>query len=211
MFLQITSGIALGLLLGTLVGFSQSPVTATVIAALTGVLALFFGFNAQSDADGRFLANSRVSAGRLCGFGFACTIALILSLYARTHDTLSIPLKTQISTLISAGYTEDEAHAWGAYKNAGILLRMNGKAIADKDDKRTQTAASVLFADPGVDPCFIFSSKRIANVDDRISAMRDSGQRFASLADSISTLDKTRKESIMKGMNDLFCPGGTHD
>jgi hypothetical protein len=207
-FIQTVSGIALGLLLGTLVGFSQSPVAATVVGALTGALALFLGFNTKSDGDGHLSSDSRASAGRVCGFGFACTAALLLSLYARTHDAFSIPIQSQIDVLKTAKYSDDEAHSWVAYKNAGILLRISREAIADKDDKRTQTAGSVLFDDPGADPCFVFDPKRIPKVDDRISAMRNSGPRFVGIADSVEKLDQPSKKAIMDGMTRLFCPEG---
>jgi hypothetical protein len=189
-FLQIVSGIAIGLLLGTLVGFSQSPVVATVVGALTGALALFLGFNSKSDSNGPASHNYRESAGRICGFGFACTLALVLSLYARTHDSLSVAIESQINAL----------------KNAGLLLRMNAKTIADKDDKRTLTTGTVLFAGTGVDACFNFDPKRIPNVDDRISAMRNSDPRFSALADSMDKLDPATKKSMMDGMSRLFCP-----
>jgi hypothetical protein len=209
LLLQTVSGIALGLLLGTLVGFSQSPVVAAVVGALTGGLVLFLGFNTKPDADGQPTQDSRAAAGRLAGFGFACTVALVFSLYARTHDTLSVAVATQVNTLKSAGYSEDEAHAWVAYKNAGLLLRMNKEAIADKDDKRAATAESVLFADQGVDPCFSFDRTRIADVNERITAMRNSGPRFVTLADAISKLDPAKKEAMMDGMSRLFCPAST--
>jgi hypothetical protein len=208
LFLQTASGIALGLLLGALIGLSQSPVAATVVGALTGALALFLGFSTRGESGAAQSTASLASAARTCGFGVACTLAVVFALYARTHDAFSIAVKRQIDALVGAGFTPDEAHAWVAYKNAGLLFRINREMIASESDKRAQTAESVLFADPGVDPCFNFDSKRIPSVDDRIAAMRNSGPRFVALAEAISKMDSARKVAVMDGMSQLFCPTG---
>jgi len=207
--LQILAGAALGLLLGTVVGFSQSPVAATVVGALTGALVLFLGFSSKSPPSGQLSADAKASAGRLSGFGFTCTAALLFSLFARTRDLLGVPIGTQIKTLTDARFSEDEAHSWVAYKNSGLYMRINREATADKDDPRTKTGLSVLFSDPGSDPCFNFDPNRIPDIDDRILGMRNSGPRFTNLADAVSKLDKPLKESVMQGIGQLICPQGT--
>ncbi|MBB5063079.1 hypothetical protein [Granulicella mallensis] len=205
----MASGVALGLLLGALIGLSQSPIATNVAGALTGALALFLGLSTKGESGGQLPTTLRASAAKTCGFGVACTLSVVLSLYARTHNTFSTAVKPQIDELIGAGFTQDEAHAWVAYKNAGLLFRMNREMTASESDKRAQTAESILFSDPGVDPCFNFDPKRIAGVDARVAAMRNSGPRFLALAEAISKMDPATKEAVMNGMSQLFCPRGT--
>ena len=120
MFVNVLAGVALGTLLGLLVGLTNSPVVAIVVGALASGLLVLLGLGATKGEDA---AATRANAGRLCGFGFAAAAALLVGMGIRTHETLTPAPDLQVKRLTDSGFTNDEAHAWVAYKNAGLLFR----------------------------------------------------------------------------------------
>ena len=119
MFGQIFAGVGLGLLVGVLVGLSFSPVVSVVVGALaTGMTALLgFGLPAKNGEP----AHAVGSVGRLGSFGIACAAAVLLSLFVRTHNWMSPKIADQVAEVRKAGYSEEEARSWVAYKNFGTL------------------------------------------------------------------------------------------
>jgi hypothetical protein len=96
MVLQLLAGAGIGLLLGLLVGLSSSHVVATVVGAVAGGLLILLGFNSSKDDSS---ATPPATAWRLAGFGFACSLALIVSVWIRAHHSLSPPVKDQVKEL----------------------------------------------------------------------------------------------------------------
>src|SRR5688500_20396205 len=97
---QIFSGIGLGALVGRWVALSTAHVVGSVIAALTALLAGFFGLsNTQVDTSG----------WRIGSFGFACIIGVIAGLWIRNGGELLPTVESQIGEWTSAGYPEEQA------------------------------------------------------------------------------------------------------
>jgi hypothetical protein len=203
---QLLAGTALGLLLGLLVGLSSSPVVATAVGALTGGMLVFLGFTSNSQADSNTKSPFEAAGWRLTGFGLACTVALVVGLLIRTHDLLAQPIKKQVSELTDAGFTSDEAHAWVAYKNIGVLMREPSNLPMDKDKRAAGTASSYLFASPGTDSCDLFNPDKYSSQAEHLIALRNAGGRYAAFADSISKLDERSLATTLSGTKHLFCP-----
>jgi MFS family permease len=108
---QIFSGIGLGGLVGLLVALSTAHVVGSVIAALTALLAGFFGLsNTQVDTSG----------WRIGSFGFACIIGVIAGLWIRNGGELLPTVESQIGEWTSAGYPEEQARELVALQRLGI-------------------------------------------------------------------------------------------
>lgn len=72
-FWQAVGGAGLGLVTGTLVGLSSSPVVATVVGALSAALGAFLGLRSPE-------AVSTGSDIRLGAFGICCVASIFLGL-----------------------------------------------------------------------------------------------------------------------------------
>jgi hypothetical protein len=73
----------MGLLLGTLVGLSSSPVVGVVVGALASVLAIFLGLDATA---GSALGALRVNGPRIGALGAATVVGLGLGLWVRVTN-----------------------------------------------------------------------------------------------------------------------------
>jgi hypothetical protein len=80
---DVLAGAGLGLMLGTLMGLSQSEVVGTVIAALAAVLAVFLGLDITT---GSLLGALRINGARIGSLGLATVIGVGLGLYVRVND-----------------------------------------------------------------------------------------------------------------------------
>jgi hypothetical protein len=203
---QLLAGTALGLLLGLLVGLSSSPVVATVVGALTGGMLVFLGFTSNSQPDSNTRSSFDAAGWRLTGFGLACTIALLAGLLVRTRNLLTPPIRRQVSELTDAGFTSDEAHAWVAYKNIGVLMRAQPNVPTDKDKRAAGTASSYLFATPSADSCDLFDPDKYSSPAELLIALRNAGGRYAAFAGSIAKLDERARAAALAATKHLFCP-----
>lgn len=82
---DVFAGAGIGLLLGTVVGLSNAPVVATVVGALTSLLALFLGLDDKASAT----RLPSVNAVRIGAFGFATVAGLGLGLSVRINNPLA--------------------------------------------------------------------------------------------------------------------------
>lgn len=83
-FPDVFAGGGIGLLLGTALSLSLTPVIAGFISAITSLLAVLLGLDGSSSGK-RML---RVNALRIGAFGFATVIGLGMGLYVRTSEPL---------------------------------------------------------------------------------------------------------------------------
>jgi hypothetical protein len=208
MFGQLFAGIGLGLLVGVLVGLSSSPVVSVVVGALAAGMVTLLGF-VQSVKAGE-TSNSEGSVVRLGGFGVACTAAILLGLFIRTHDLLSPSIADQVSEVQKAGYTSPEARRWVAYKNVGAVLESgsSGGSTAQPETGRgaESVAGSVLFSSADAGECQHFDTARYKDVPEHLYSLRQSGGKYAEYAEKISTLDASRQKAVLDSLRLLACP-----
>ena len=107
---MIFAGTGFGLLLGILVGLSDSPVVGIVVGSLAALIAGYLGVkDKKAPEQGRV---SILNALRGGFFSFACIIGVLSGVYIRTHNYLSPPeqdLKQQKAKWTAIGFSDDEA------------------------------------------------------------------------------------------------------
>jgi hypothetical protein len=205
MVLQLLAGAGIGLLLGLLVGLSSSHVVATVVGAVAGGLLILLGLNSsKNDAS----ATPPLTSWRLAGFGFACSLALIVSVWIRAHRSLSPPIKDQVKELTDVGYSPDDARAWVAYVDSGLTVNGSKPVEQAKDaGPSAASASSLLFASEGkVDTCGLLNPDRYKDRQEQINAMRLQGGAWASYAAYVQQLDTGHRDTALTSARKLLCP-----
>lgn len=211
---QLFAGVGLGLLVGVLVGLSSSPVVSVVVGALSAAIVTLLGFvspeKASEDAPRR-----EGSVMRLGSFGVACTFAILLGLFLRTHNWASPSIAQQVEEVQKAGYSADEARRWVAYKNVGTILETgsgggprpgtehSAPAAGGRSDS---VAASVLFAGGNSGECQYFDTGRYKDTSEHLYSLRQSGGKYAEVAEKISTLDAPQQKMVLDSLRLLYCP-----
>lgn len=216
---QLFAGVGLGLLVGMLVGLSSSPVVSVVVGALSAAIVTLLGFvSPEKAAEGP--AQHQGSVVRLGSFGVACTLAILLGLFLRTHNWASPSISQQVEELQKAGYSADEARRWVAYKNVGATLEPasgsaarpttgnNAPAASGRGDsgRSDSVAASVLFAGGNSGECQYFDTARYKDASEHLYSLRQSGGKYAEVAEKISTLDAPQQKMVLDSLRLLYCP-----
>ena len=112
---DIVAGAGLGLLAGLLLGLSVSQVVGGFVAALSAVLAGFFGLSAAPALD-----PSTNRAWRIGAFGLACAAGIIAGLAIRSGAMLAPTVEQDVRHWQQAGYPKDQALAYVAYARLGV-------------------------------------------------------------------------------------------
>lgn len=111
--LALYGGAGIGLLFGIIMGTSTTPTVATVLGALTTLLAGILGLNDQ------YFNN--VKAVRIGSFGFACVIGAYTGLYVRSHNLLSPSPESMKAQYLRLGYSETQALELVTFKEFGFF------------------------------------------------------------------------------------------
>jgi hypothetical protein len=103
-FLGLAAGSAIGLVVGLIAGLSISPVTSTILGALSASLLILLGLKSSKGGQ-----DSQSHDARVLGFGLLCSISLLVGIGLRTHQILSPPIEAQKDRLTSLKvFTPDE-------------------------------------------------------------------------------------------------------
>jgi hypothetical protein len=191
---EICAGSALGVLVGVLLGLSVTQVVGGVIASLAAILAAFFGLVAPGQAQ------TADRTWRIAGFGFACTLGVLLGVAARSHDWLSEPLAEQVRRWTQAGASPEDAVAYVAYRQLGIVP--SGRSIVPP---KPSEAGSVLFAAHDPATCARLRRSRFGAPADRLSAMGNAGAGWASFAAALRDLPAERLDPVLEAGYQLVC------
>ena len=111
--LALYGGAGIGLLFGIIMGTSTTPTVATVLGALTTLLAGILGLNDQ------YFNN--VKAVRIGSFGFACVIGAYTGLYVRSHNLLSPSPESMKAQYLRLGHSEEQALKLVTFKEFGFF------------------------------------------------------------------------------------------
>lgn len=112
--LALFGGAGIGALFGFIMGTSITPTVATILGALTGMLAGILGLN-----DGNF---GNAKAVRIGGFGFACVLTALFGLFVRSHNLMSPSLLSLKQQYVELGFSEAQALDFVAQKEFGVSL-----------------------------------------------------------------------------------------
>jgi hypothetical protein len=102
--LGFAAGSSIGLVVGLIAGLSISPVTSTILGALSASLLILLGLKRSKGSQG-----SQSQDVKVLGFGLFCSISLLVGIGLRTHQVLSPRLEAQKDRLASLKvFTPDE-------------------------------------------------------------------------------------------------------
>jgi hypothetical protein len=92
------AGIGLGLMLGTIVGLTTTPVVAGLVGGITSLLAVFLGLDGGG-GEGKLASIARVqlNAVRIGCFGLAAVAGFGIGLYVRINNPLAEAPQTQLA------------------------------------------------------------------------------------------------------------------
>lgn len=134
--LEYASGIALGALVGVIIGLSVSHVVGIFLAALTSLLATFFGLTSKDETES---PRTRIDPKppTIISFGISTILFLALGIYMRTHNVLSPSIASEKADLLECGLSKEEAakvlvlHRYGITVNDTVHIDPNAKEHPD--------------------------------------------------------------------------------
>ena len=190
--LEILAGAALGMLVGTVVGLSASPVTGSLLAGLLALLAGFFGLRADAAA---------VHLSRVVAFGATCTVALVFAIHSRANNTLGGDLNTSKARWEAVGlYTPAEVKRLVALEVLGVDLTQTGV----KPDENAPGRGVLHAADAST--CAILRPDRHATPADWRTAFEVSGGQWRALANAIAAASPEVQQRVLTAVYTLACP-----
>jgi hypothetical protein len=131
---EAVAGSGLGLLVGVLLGLSVTQLVGGVVAALSAVLAGFFGLSGMAGA-GR--------SWRIGAFGFGCVLGVLAGLAIRSGALLAPSIASDVARWQLAGFPPEEARAYVLYERLGV--KPAGITLAERP--APGAGSNVLFAD----------------------------------------------------------------
>jgi len=214
---EFGAGVALGALIGLILGMSGSPVAGTVIGALVALLASFFGLRptrtSHEDAATRL---GRLMPSRMTGFGVGAVVALFCGLTMRTHGSLSPTPKEVTARWAEAAFSPEQARALAAYQLVGTFPAESRSGERKKDERDGEgqeqmhaagptTAATVLFSDD-VDACNELA-KPFKDAAAAVKAWKSYSAGWAAVAVQV---EKTRRPAnqmqALEAIRQQLCP-----
>lgn len=115
-------GAGIGLLFGVIMGTSVTPTVATMLGALTALLAGILGLNDNMFNDAK--------AARVGAFGLACVVGAYMGLYVRSHNVLAPSMLDLKQDYLDVGFTEKQALNFIAMKEFGMSLAQLDGAVS---------------------------------------------------------------------------------
>ena len=185
-------GGSMGALLGALLGLSASPIVATITAAVISLL------GAALEASGR-LSASDSSRRRVTAFALGALLFGLLALWARTNQIFMPSLEEQRKQLtqigIPAGSVEERELL--LYLRYGV--RPEGKTVPE------QNASQGVFYSSGASS-MCDDLEQADNRDDLLSIVKQEGEGFARLHESLASLPEPWTEAQVEAVKTAICP-----
>lgn len=122
----ILSGIGMGLLLGMIMGLSVSEVVKVIMAALTALLGVFFGFEKRSfsgiqkDEYEKDKNETLLTGLRAGWFGLSVVAGILFGMWIRTNEVFTVPVEKSVQQWIDAGYDPEYARKLVVYERLAI-------------------------------------------------------------------------------------------
>jgi hypothetical protein len=214
-FIELGAGAALGLLVGLIAGLSISPVTSTVLGALSAGLLILLGFKESKDG-----VHSGNHGLRVLGFGVFCSISLVAGISLRTHQTLSPSLEKQRQSLSAAQvFTPGEIEQILLSTNFGI--QPSPKTLTGGNGTQTGTNRPAESDQPGLkgqpgdlaiagylragsaDFCQLARREKFRDVHGYVAELNNIDPRLAHVIESAPESDRDR---LSKSLSEYLCP-----
>ncbi len=204
LFQELIAGGAIGLLVGLLTGLSASPVVGSVLAGLLSLLGALFGL---VPLEGIGLKLPRRSAPRVAAFGVIAAGAVLLGVFIRANDALTIaPDPDEVGRLIAAyekaGLAPADARAIVLVKSFGLQpASPNGDGATSLQAPRQ----SVLFGSETPERCARIDRIAADNLVERIALLKGFGGDWAVLATRVETRPKAEQAAALGATLAVLC------
>jgi hypothetical protein len=221
--LELGAGAAIGLLVGLIAGLSISPVTSTILGALSTGLLVLLGFKESQET-----TYSASHAFRVLGFGLFCSLALIAGISLRTHQVLSPSLARQKQQLTDIGvFTPGEIDRILLSTNFGLAPStapdakdspkpLVGERESRSSPSRTATSGETAAKDrPGdlasagllragsAQFCQMARREQFRDVHAYVTELKNIDPRLAHVIESAPVNDQDR---LSKSLSEYLCP-----
>ncbi len=209
---DVFAGAGIGLLLGTVLGLSTTPVVALVVGALSSLLAVFLGLDGKQTTS-RLPA---VNAIRIGAFGFATVAGLALGLHVRINNPLaSDPSRAMARWSEAFPDNPTLARQMMVHERTAITpWRLTYDETADNDAPvRLDTGAAgakqaVLFSSlSDYDACSRLDPERFATADETLSAYSrgDPPDLVRAVGDQIGALPGDERGLAVQLAHEILC------
>jgi len=139
-YIEIFSGVGLGVLVGIVIGLSVSNVVGIVLGALTSLLATFFGLNSAKENlqnDLKYQTKPLI----IIFFSITTVIFILIGIFLRTHNILSPTIEEQKSELIKMGIKEDDLGKTLLKIRYDIVLDSQGETVNNESTHNTTSTS----------------------------------------------------------------------
>lgn len=177
-FTRGIAGLGVGLLIGLMLGLSASPVVATVMTALTGLLGGFIGVRSSSDNQ----TTSPCDMVFAITFAFAAILGIFTGLYMRNHNLLSPTLAQQKQQWIEIGFEEDQALALVVRQRLGTSSTKSANSTTASS--LSGITSTYLFAG-NASNCGKLKPASFSDNDELTRAWRSEGDRWEQIANNV--------------------------
>jgi hypothetical protein len=191
--LDMLGGAALGLFVGILVGLSTTPIVSIVITALVALLAGFFGLSEKSS-----FAPSPAGIVRLAGFGLVASLATLIGVWIRTHETLAPSIAEQKEMLRTIGYDDHTNEQRDLLKYLRYGLLPSGVTEA-----KSTPRIGVLFSTTAPDFCSDLA--RLTSPLDSIQIL-EGDSRLRTLALKLRAMPPEKQRDSVDIIKMVLCP-----
>lgn len=197
-FSEIVAGCGLGCLAGLLVGLTTANVTATVLSSILAIGTAFLGLA----GDAKFLQGA-YNSGRLIGFSFAMTVALLAGLWLRSHDILAPSSSDLFQEFRPLAGTDRDAWETVAFVKFGLIPKDKQVASAEQREAVKQYENTLFDSVPSW--CDDFRLRQGLPIDEQIAWLSSKGGEYAELAERIKQLPANVRPEVVHSFLFYIC------
>ena len=204
----------MGLLIGTLVAMSASPVVAVVVGSLASLLAVFLGLDAGS---GTAMGAFRINGARIGSLGVATVVGLCIGLYIRLNNPF-IDSPTEQLARWTVAFPEDPtlAKQLMIFERTGIAPSSfqfgadlpGGEVTVSAEANSTAMRQAVLFSTlSDYDACARLDPARYRTPAAALAAYSLPGapETLPQIAADIASLPETDQPAALVAARDVLC------
>jgi hypothetical protein len=210
---DVLSGSGLGLLLGSVVGLTTTPVVAGVVGGITSLLAVFLGLDGGGEGKLGALGRVQLNGVRIGCFGLAAVVGVALGLYVRINNPLAEAPERQLERW-QAAFPDNPrlAREMMVYertrlKPAALSFDTSGPATEVTVGEGAGATAAVLYsALKSADNCRELAPARSGNdVNKLLEAYNNRGGPLAVVATQVRALPPEQRAGALESVRTLLC------
>jgi hypothetical protein len=213
---DVISGIALGSLVGLLVGLSTSPVVGAVISGLVALLATYLGLNGSAlpkKPGERAKSLSEVSRShvRIACFSAGAIIGVLLGVVLRTHDALGISKADRLKEWRNLGLSDHEARHLVVLGELGLVPKTwppssdSTPIDVSPDGKENRRTRVTELYGATADECRQLRPDQFSSPAETVNAWKLQGGKWAEAGNVVASTSPETQASAAQAIWDLAC------